>query len=81
MIKGHSNISFILILIVSLLTAIIDLWCSLYTSVLPRTESNLSFRYVLHCLYFIFRNLTIFGYVSYIISVSSSWIIFKESKL
>ena len=81
MVKGFSNLSFILILIVSLLTAIIDLWCSLYTSVLPRTESNLSFRYVLHCLYFIFRNLTIFAYVSYIISVSSSWIIFNESKL
>ena len=81
MVKGFSNLSFILILIVSLLTAIIDLWCSLYTSVLPRTESNLSFRYVLHGLYFIFRNFSMFAYVSYIISVSSSWILFKESKV
>ena len=81
MIKGNSYTSFMFILIVSLLTAGIDLLCSLYATVLPRTQSNLAFRYVIHCLYFIFRNFAPLAYVAYIISVSSSWILFKENKM
>ena len=80
MIKGNSYTSFMFILIVSLLTAAIDLLCSLYATVLPRTQGNLTFRYIIHCLYFIFRNFAPLAYVSYIISVSSSWILFKENK-
>ena len=81
MIKGNSYTSFMFILIVSLLTAVIDLLCSLYATVLPRTQGNLNFRYTMHCLYFIFRNFTPFAYIAYIISVSSSWILFKENKI
>lgn len=81
MTKGASNISFIILTFVSIVTAITDLLCTLYLTVLPITQENFSFRYFLHCCYFIFRNLTTPMYLVYIISISSSWYLFKKNNL
>lgn len=79
MTKGASNISFIVLTFVSILTAITDLLCSLYLTVWPITQENYTFRYILHCLYFILRNLSTPMYLVYIISISSSWYLFKKN--
>lgn len=81
MTKGTSNIFFLIVLVVCIFTAFIDLWCTLYSSVLPMTQKNLCLRYIIHCLYFIFRNFSMFAFVAYIISVSGSWFLFKENKI
>ena len=81
MTKGASNISFISLVFVSMVTAVIDLLCNLYALYLLNPAGRYSFIYLLNCLYFIFRNLTTPLYLVYIISISSTWFLFKRSNL
>ena len=71
--KGRSNRLFILLLIDTFLTGLLDIYNSLYGSAFEANPYNVSIQFFFNSLYFLFRNLALPLCILYLLSSNGLW--------
>lgn len=81
MVRGRTNVLFIIFSLTILISAIADIGTVLFPAHASPSEKNIAINYAIDYLYFFTRNMTMPIYVLFLISVSGMWHEFKNNTI